>query len=251
MEVSVDNGKRYYGAGSFRYESSEIYIREVKPSSVSVRGGRTLTVRGAFPSSDLIACLFDDVAVPAQQSPEELKCTAPPLNVGTVCLRIAVNGRDADTSCSSLIVRPPAQILSIKPSSIISLASTTIELRIARAPRSSMVECRVGALTVAASYINDESVRCRLPSLRSGSYEVSLRVDGETSQASEVVVFDLASIKVMPGRGPIMGGSLLQIETNLTDVLCVVRMSEARTPSQRKRACSVLHREQRSLRRRN
>ena len=221
VEVSVDNGKRYYGAGSFRYESSEIYIREITPSSVSVRGGRTLTVRGAFPSSDSIACLFDDIAVPAQQSPEELKCTSPPLKVGTVCLRIAVNGVDGDTACSSLIVRPPAQILSIKPSSIISLASTTLELRIARAPRSSIVECRVGSVKVAASYINDERVTCRLPSLAEGAYDVSLSVDGETSQASEVVVFDLASIKVIPGRGPIMGGSQLLVETNLTDVLCV------------------------------
>ncbi|CAH0369712.1 unnamed protein product, partial [Pelagomonas calceolata] len=222
VEVSVDNGKRYYGAGSFRYESSEIYIREVKPSSVSTRGGRTLSVRGAFPASDSIACLFDDVAVPAQQSPEELKCTSPLLaDVKTVCLRIAVNGRDADTSCSSLIVRPPAQILSIKPSTIVSEASTTVELSIGKTPRSSIVECRVGALTVAASYINDESVTCRLPSLTEGSYDVSLSVDGETSQPSELVVFDLESIKVIPGRGPIIGGSQLQIETNLTDVLCV------------------------------
>ena len=46
----------------------EISIRLIKPSSVSTKGGRTLTVQGAFPSSDSIACLFDDIAVPAQRA---------------------------------------------------------------------------------------------------------------------------------------------------------------------------------------
>ena len=50
---------------------------------------------------------------------------------------------------------------------------------------------------------------------------MALSVDGETSDRSTLVVFDLASIKVMPGRGPIIGGSQLLVETNLTDVLCV------------------------------
>ena len=105
-------GHLCYGAGAFvRFD----------------KGGRTLTVKGAFPSSDSIACLFDDVAVPAQQSEDDLKCTAPPLREeGTVCLRVAVNGLDADTACSTLIVRPVSQIISINPSTIVSLASTTI-----------------------------------------------------------------------------------------------------------------------------
>ena len=55
-------------------------------------------MKGAFPSSDSIACLFDDIAVPAQQSEDDLKCTAPPLKGDKVCLRVAVNGRDADTA---------------------------------------------------------------------------------------------------------------------------------------------------------
>ena len=74
-------------------------LTEIAPSSVSTKGGRTLTVKGAFPSSDSIACLFDDIAVPAQQSEDDLKCTAPPLSEGDkVCLRIAVNGLDGDTA---------------------------------------------------------------------------------------------------------------------------------------------------------
>jgi hypothetical protein len=224
VSVSVDGGTRFYGAGSFRYESSDISVTELAPSSVSVRGGRTLTVKGAFPSSDSIACLFDDVAVPAQQSDADLKCTAPPLREeGTVCLRVAVNGLDADTACSTLVVRPVSQIKSMHPSTIVSLASTTIELTIGRTPRSAFVECSVGSIKIAASYVTDESVRCRLPSLKSGAYEVSLIVDGEQSASTDLVVFDLLPVKIKPSRGPVEGSSQLIIETNLTDVLCVFK----------------------------
>ena len=81
----------------------------------------------------------------------------------------------------------------------------------------------MGSIKIAAAYVSDVSVRCRLPSLKAGSYEVALTIDGERSASTQLVVFDLLPVKVIPGRGPIEGSSTLLIETNLTDVLCVFK----------------------------
>ena len=113
--------------------------------------------------------------------------------------------------------------MKMNPSTIVSLASTTIELSIGRTPRSAFVECSVGSIKIAAAYVSDVSVKCRLPSLKAGSYEVALSIDGERSASTQLVVFDLLPVKVKPSRGPIEGSSTLLIETNLRDVLCVFK----------------------------
>ena len=87
---------------------------------------------------------------------------------------------------------------SSKPSTILGFDDAAVAERAVRARG-----MQRGALAMAASYINDERVTCRLPAL-AGSYDVS-SVDGPNESAT-MVVFDLASIKVIP-EGPIMGGS--------------------------------------------
>ena len=133
-----------------------------------------------------------------------------------------MNGLDADTSCSTLIVRPSAQIHEYESIYHSEPGLDDHQLSIGRTPRSASVACSVGSIKIAAAYVTDVSVKCRLPVLESRFLRGGFG-RRRTSASTQLVVFDLLPVKVIPGRGPIEGSSTLSIETNLTDVLCFQR----------------------------
>ncbi|KAH8069309.1 hypothetical protein JL721_6130 [Aureococcus anophagefferens] len=173
----------------------DVEARSASPAAASAAGGATVTVAGAnFPRDAALACAFGDVAVDAVWvSAAAVLCVAPPLEPGTVELRVVRLG-DAAAGPSVPFVAlpdPHANALlapfapAIAGGDVVAVAGVGFEHATAEAA------CRFGDRVVAAAA--DGAFRCVAPRLAAtGHVRLALSNDGATFFGDVPLAFDAA-----------------------------------------------------------
>ncbi|KAH8076572.1 hypothetical protein JL721_583 [Aureococcus anophagefferens] len=93
--LAVGGAARAVAATTYRVHAAES-VASVSPVAGSALGGAEVTLRGAFPDADSLACRFGTaLAAATRKSPTELTCVAPPAaGPGGVLLAVSTNGVD-------------------------------------------------------------------------------------------------------------------------------------------------------------
>lgn len=233
LEVVLD-GLRTDIGGSFVY-SNRAMAFAITPRWATDKGGTNVRVRGiGFRPHCRFSCLFTDEMIPPdvvltdhlpsvsaiRVSDQDLLCESPSRPPGPAYITVAADRERVDGSLEIAIVSS-AQVNFLSPLQGPASGGTVVDLTGHNFSFSDSALCRIGSQNVPATFASSQSLRCVTPRSPSGSYPVSIAMDGEhfeNSGFSFHYLEEMTVISLTPSFGWTTGGTNVTVRiTGLQD----------------------------------
>lgn len=242
------NGQQFSDSGlTFSYHPLAT-VTAVFPTTGSVRGGTTLTVRGAsFMNNTRLACLVGRYLGEASYvNATLLNCRTPPADeedgADSVAVRVANNGIDFTNDRGVLFeYLPPIEVRKIEPAVGSIAGGTKVRIHGTGFSRQGPINCAVGGVLVEALFETMEQLTCVFPPAKTpGPAKVDLTINGIERSASTASFYyhpTLEVTSVYPTSAPENGGSELLVRgegfTDTATMSCLFNLSDPRRSTAR------------------
>ena len=215
--------------GAVENHYSFVYYKRAKvlavtPRWTTDRSGREVRVRGiGFSPHSRFSCIFADqttlrganITVHAPSTPalklsgEELLCESPVLPPGPAYVTVTADGQQIEGEMQ-ILVTSSANVISLSPLQGPASGGTVVDLSGDNFFFTGSAACRFGSYKVSAQYATPRSLLCVSPRSHPGTYPVSVAMDGEHFEDSDLTFRYIEEMRILslnPTFGWTTGGT--------------------------------------------
>ena len=214
--MRVVSGGQELDNGLLRYEyTPSSTVKSVVPSSGSMSGKYTVTVRGeGFMMTGTSVCMFSGQQSAGRvMSTSEVECVVPNTTLpGDVQVGVSSNGVDVSAGSATFVYRPMARLVAVSPSLGADVGGTVVTVWVEGVTAEEALECSFGST---GKWVQMRGLECDSPAAKSGgNVTLSVKRAGETSMigALPFMYVSTQSVRsVRPSRGSMRGGTVVEI----------------------------------------
>ena len=175
------------------------------PDKAPVRGGVEILVHGRGFASGL-TCVFDEVATPAQYLSEDLLACVAPASSKSGPVPLTLKARDLAVAAAPFTYVDDVEITATAPKAGPLAGGTLIRVMGSGFENTTWLGCRFGGLLTAASYVNEEELRCATPpASRRSRVPVEITIDGAHFASAADARFDFVDAPSVDAFAPSLG----------------------------------------------